>query len=245
MRDDLRDALVPVKWAEAQIPILHDRLKAWNDRNPYEIVPEEYPDDPEWETLVAYLEKPLDPLIVGDIGAIINSVRTALNLLMAAILARHGHKPKRAVDFPICVAESEFLRRVNVLEIEYGLSPVEAGRLKNTRAFNGGDRVLFHIATLDNMRKHERLLRVEPSPLVVSFKFIPEAPIIGTNTDDKSILCRIRRGQWRFLMATKTEPKITPEIFLNEATTVVGRRPALVALNVYISRVKWLIMDFP
>src|ERR1700730_13188568 len=101
MRDDLRDALVPVKWAEAQIPILQGRLLAWQHGQPYKIVVEPDPHRSDRELLVAYLEKPLDPLIVGDVGAMVNSIRTGLNLMMAAVVARHGIIPDRAPDFPI------------------------------------------------------------------------------------------------------------------------------------------------
>ena len=34
MRADLEDALVPVKWAEAQIPILRQRLIDWQHTDP-------------------------------------------------------------------------------------------------------------------------------------------------------------------------------------------------------------------
>jgi hypothetical protein len=108
MRTDLEDALVPVKWAEAQIPVLQRRIEAWHRTDPYRIVLEEYPDKPDWELLVAYPDKPLDHLIVGDVGAIISSVRTALNLLLSAVIARHGIQPERAPDFPISKTAADF-----------------------------------------------------------------------------------------------------------------------------------------
>jgi hypothetical protein len=87
MRNDLADALAPIIWAEAQIPILQERFAAWQRKRPYEIVVESDPNDPHWEFIVAYLKEPLDPLIHGDVGGIINAVRSALDLLMSAILS--------------------------------------------------------------------------------------------------------------------------------------------------------------
>ena len=83
MKADLEDALVPVKWAQAHMPVLQERFLAWQRTYPYKIVAEPDPNRGDRELLVAYLEKPLDPLIVGDVGAIINSVRTGLDLMMA------------------------------------------------------------------------------------------------------------------------------------------------------------------
>jgi hypothetical protein len=43
-RQLLADALVPVKWAEAQIPVPQSRLLAWQHGHPYKIVAEPDPD---------------------------------------------------------------------------------------------------------------------------------------------------------------------------------------------------------
>jgi hypothetical protein len=159
MKADLDDALVPVKWAEAQIPILQERLSAWQRTYPYEIVAEPDPDGADRELLVAYLKKPLDPLIVGDVGAMVNSIRTGLNLV-----ARHGVIPSRAPDFPISKTPTDFLAAVEKLKSKNWISPIEAAVIKRTKAYDGGDGMLFHIGKLDNLRKHQRLLTVEPTP---------------------------------------------------------------------------------
>jgi hypothetical protein len=112
MKADLQDALVPVKWAEAQMPILQSRLLAWQQGYPYKIVIEPDPYFADRELLVSYLETPLDPTIVGDVGAMINSVRTGLNLMMAAIIARYGITPSRTPDFPISETGPKFLAAV-------------------------------------------------------------------------------------------------------------------------------------
>jgi hypothetical protein len=79
MRDDLTGALAAVDWADAHIPVMNERFIAWKRRSPYNIIIEPDSEDAEWELLVAYHRVPLDPLIHGDVGAFINSMRTALD----------------------------------------------------------------------------------------------------------------------------------------------------------------------
>jgi hypothetical protein len=249
MKADLEDALVPVKWAEAQVPILQHRLIEWNRGGPYRIVVEPDPQRSDRELLVAKLEKPLDPLIVGDVGAIINSVRTALNLLIAAVVARHGTKPSRAPDFPIAKKPADFLAAVKKLEAEYGLTTIETRIIERTKAYSdafpGGDHVLWHIGKLDNVRKHQRLLYVEPIPTDAQITQIYMADRImeHSHSQNKTKLFRIPSGSFH---PTKGNTNLTAEIFLNEATSgIVGVRPAVVGLRVYCSRVRALIVSFP
>jgi hypothetical protein len=243
MKDDLRDALVPVKWAEAQMPILKDRFLAWQHTDPYKIVAEPDPSRGNWELLVAYPEKPLDPLIVGDVGAMVNSIRTGLDLMMAAVVARHGIVPRRAPNFPIHKTSADFLAAVDDLENKKWISSLEATVIKRTKAYNGGDGMLFHIQTLDNLRKHQRLLTVKPIPSQVDITTRGVGfEQLMTHMQDKTILYRFPSGAFR---PTKGNTNITAEIFLNEAPAGVGDHPALLALRVYIARVKELIQSFP
>jgi hypothetical protein len=158
MKADLEDALIPVRWAQAQIGVVQERFLFWQRSYPYKLVCEVEPNRPNQELLVAYLEKPLDPLIVGDIGAIINSVRTGLDLMMAAVVGRHTVTPDRAPNFPIRENSSDFFQRVEKLKSDKWITVDEAAAMRETKAYKGGDHVLWHIAKLDNLRKHQRLL---------------------------------------------------------------------------------------
>lgn len=244
MKADLEDALVPVKWAEAQIPILQERLLAWQRSYPYEIVAEPDPNQPDRELLIAYLKKPLDPLIIGDVGAIINSSRTGLDLMMAAVVARHGVPASRAPNFPIAKKPADFLAAVKKLETEHGISAAEVAAIERTKAYDGGDAVLWHIAKLDNLRKHQRLLTVEPIPSQadITWTTYAERLMHHSHSQNKTTLYRIPAGVFR---PTKGNTNVAAEIFLNETPAGVGVRPAIVALRVYRSRVCWLIQDFP
>jgi len=243
MKEDLRHALVPVNWAEAQIPILQGRLLAWQHTYPYKIVAEPDPSRGDRELLVAYLEKPLDPLIVGDVGAMVNSIRTGLNLMMAAVVSRHGIVPSRAPDFPIAETSTKFLATVDNLENKKWIFALEAKAIKRTKAYNGGDGMLFHIGKLDNLRKHQRLLTVEPIPSQANIT-VGEGGFeqLMTRAQDKTILYRFPTGAFS---PTKGNANIAAEIFLNETPAGVGDHPALLALRVYITRVNALIKSFP
>jgi hypothetical protein len=243
MKTEFEDALLPVKWAEAQISVLQARLLAWQHTYPYRLVTEPDPNRSDRELLVAYLDKPLDPLVIGDVGATINAIRTALNLMMAAVVARHGVVPGRAPDFPIAETAASFLAAVKKLEHKKWVSAIEATVIKRTKAYNGGDAVLFHIGRLDNLRKHQRLLTIEPVPsqtTITSWGHTFERVML--HIQDKSILYRFAHGAFR---PTKGNTNLAAEIFLKEAPAGVGDKPALLALRVYSARVRELIQSFP
>jgi hypothetical protein len=244
MKDDLEDALVPIKWAEAQIPILQDRLLSWQRSHPYEIVTEDDPQQPDRELLVAYRKKPLDPLIVGDVGAVVNSIRTALDLTMAAVVARRGVKPDRPPYFPIYKTAADFLAAVKRLEAQHSITTAEITYIEQAKAYDGGDNMLWHIGKLDNLRKHQRLLTVQPIPSVVNLGQIryAERLMLHSHAQNRSLLYRIPRGEFRL---TDGDINLTPDIFLNETPSGIGIHPAIVALRAYCSRVYWLIQDFP
>jgi hypothetical protein len=244
MKADLEDALVPVTWARAQIPILQERLSAWQRSYPYELTTEPDPQQPDRELLVAYLKKPLDPLIVGDVGAAINSIRTGLDLMMAAVVARHGVSPDRAPNFPIAKTRTDFSAGVKKLETEYGISSVEIAAIERTKAYDGGDHVLWHIAKLDNLRKHQRLLTILPIPTRADITSAPYAErlMLHSHSQNKTVLYRIPAGAF---CATEGGTNLSADIFLNETPVGIGIHPAIVALRVYSDRVYWLIHGFP
>ena len=243
MKAELEDALVPVKWADAQIPTLQQRLIDWNRSGPYEVIIEPDPQRSDRELLVAYLKKQLDPLIIGDVGAIINSVRTGLDLMMAAVVGRHGVVTDRAPGFPIRTKPADFYDALQELETEHGISIDEALAIKRTKAYNGGDHVLVHIRDLDNLRKHQRILVVKPIPTQVDITqiYMVERIMTHSHAQNKTTLYRIPAGTFR---PTKGNTNLSAEIFLNE-TAPIGVRPALVAVRVYVERVKALIDGFP
>src|SRR3954447_11355583 len=99
MRDDLLDAQAAVDWAVAQIPLLQNGFLEWN-KNPYSVFVE-----PDAKTggyaVVARQRIPFPLTFNAWAGAIVNSLRSALDLVAAALATRNGHKPSANTHFPI------------------------------------------------------------------------------------------------------------------------------------------------
>ena len=243
MRNDLAEALTAVRWADAHIPIMNKRLIAWKRCSPYDIVVEPDPNDAEWELLIAYPGTQLDPLIQGDVGAIINSMRTALDILMSTLLVGHGIEPNRKAQFPFRSTEAEFLHAVTMLESKKWISQAEAIAIKETRAYKDGDPILYSIHRLDIIRKHERLLTVEPTIRQTHLmELMPEFQHVLWHMDNKIILYRFPRGTFH---PKKGNTEIVAEVFLREANVGVHRQPAVRALRAFTSKISSLIESFP
>jgi hypothetical protein len=244
MQPDLEDALVPVKWADSQIPVFRERFVAWQRRHPYKLVMEPDPNDPEWEFLTVYLERALDPMIIGDVGAIINSARTSLDIFWMLLIARHGFKPKGNTSFPIRDTAANFNNAVNVLKLEYRGTSAEIAHLKRYRAYRGGNNFLYPLHHLDILRKHHRLLILEPSVEAAQITLLNGyAYADRRNLQDKTITHRIpAKARFR---PSPGNTLISSEIFLNEPSLLVSKQPAHLMLAWFVSIVRDLIERFP
>jgi hypothetical protein len=128
---------------------------------------------------------------------------------MSALLISHGVKSNRKAHFPIRKHAADFFTAVLVLENKKWISASEAAAIKHTRAYNGGDNVLFAIHQLDILRKHERLLTVNP---VIAQTHITA---VGggieqrlQHSNDKTILYRLSKGGFARRQATPMLPLI-------------------------------------
>src|SRR4051812_43156900 len=90
MKDDLLDAQASVDWAEYQIVAFQEKVAEWNASRPFEIRVET--DAPGVQALVAYSMGELDPIVNAEVGVIINSIRTALDLLASSLARRNNSK---------------------------------------------------------------------------------------------------------------------------------------------------------
>ena len=239
MRADLRGSWNAVHWADTHIPVLQERFISWQRSTPYELVMEPDPDNSEWELLTAYLRKPIDPLIVGDIGAIINSVRTGLDILMSALLTSNGAKPNSKAHFPIRKDAADFLGSVDALEAKQWVTPPEVAAIKRTKAYLGGDPFLYTLHHLDIVRKHERLLLVEPSIQAAQLNIINAASFADHRTlEDKTVLYRLPARRFR---PSKGNTLMATEIFFDEPTLLQTKQPAVGVLRNFGRYVKGII----
>lgn len=204
MRDDLLDAQAAACWAETQIPKAQERWLEWQRSQPYAFPNERDPQT--GETLVVALEKKPFPLIANaEVGAIINSCRSSLDLLAAALALRNSPKPKSKTYFPITERRRSFLNRLKVIESEGWLSATEIATIKKLQPYRTGDKALWQISKLDNLRKHERLIKASPSVTgSMIFGSLRHFRVGGTRAierfENKPVLLRLPLGE-RFNMA--------------------------------------------
>lgn len=105
-----------------------------------------------------HLLKPLPPRIATILGDLMHNTRSALDLMVSELIRANGHSVNHLNSFVIARNESAFENAVS-------------GRLKNVpekavrffrrlKPFDGGNVLLWRLAELDNMQKHELLLPV-------------------------------------------------------------------------------------
>lgn len=165
MRADLLDAYAGVQWAEAQLEVLQGRIEAWGKFPTYDVVEQVDPDRGQKLYKLANV-RPLPTLVNVETGLIINSLRSSLDVLANALAARHSHANQERTYFPICPSRQKFS--------DWGrktikpLSPADRKVIEDLKPWPGGHRHLSDLHTLDIIRKHRRLVGINPLPIGLS-----------------------------------------------------------------------------
>jgi len=244
MRDDLHDAYAMVEWAVTHIPIMQQRLRDWINSEPYRLVIESDPLDRGWDLLVAYPDKPLDPLISVDLGAILNSIRSALDLLAAAISNRNGVLTNGRTQFFIREREADAEGAWDGAKREQWLSETDLSKIKGLRPYSGGDSMLWPLHRLDIIRKHHRFVSAEPEidTAMVTHAYWRPAPLWQNSLNDKTVLCRTATGVT--FTPSKGNTKISARVIINEAALNLHGEPAIELVRAYARRVADIIAMF-
>src|SRR5437763_1152234 len=107
MRDDLFEAQACVDWATAQFDTLKRRLIAWRENRPYSF--SEEPRSEIGKKIIRFSKVTLPPPIINaEVGAIINSLRSSLDLLINVLAERNGHPTPKDAQFPIARSRDKF-----------------------------------------------------------------------------------------------------------------------------------------
>ena len=69
----------------------------------------------------------------------INSLRSALDLLAAALATRNGEKPSPDTHFPIFACEQDIIDPLTGIEGEKWLSKSDRATIKSFKPYRGGD----------------------------------------------------------------------------------------------------------
>ena len=162
MRDDLLHADASVQWATAQFLSLQARIDAWEKRNFYVSV-KELPPPATNDVVLALAKEPLPLSFNVEVGAYINAIRSALDILATALAYRYGIRRPEKAYFPITDTEHEFTRgRAGRFVDE--LPAAARTILQGHKPYRGGNDCLWMLHKLDVYRKHHRLLAVSVRP---------------------------------------------------------------------------------
>jgi hypothetical protein len=164
MRYDLLHAQASVDWAVAQLPSLNDRINAWLQFNLEVTIKDPDPNVP--NNVIVAVEKDPFPLAFNvEAGAYINAIRSSLDILASSLSARNGKSDNPEAHFPIYRWLYDFIDPLTGLESIKWLSTSERSVIKSLKPYQGGNQLLWSLHQLDIMRKHRRLIGVEPTPV--------------------------------------------------------------------------------
>jgi hypothetical protein len=245
MRDDLLEAQAAVDWAEAQIPLLIDSLDRWERGNPYRVFRQRDPESDGY--LIVAIEEKAFPLTFNAwVGAIINSLRSALDLVASALAKRNGKRPSSDRHFPIFDNLQDMIDPLHGLdskERKEWLSDADRAAIKALKPYKGGDDSLWLLHHLDIVRKHERLLLA--NPFIHSLTYFGNARVLPGRSApierryDKTILGRMSRSE--AFPISKGNTNLTLDILINEAALGVDNEQVVPALRRLSLRVREVI----
>jgi hypothetical protein len=229
MRDDLLDAQAAIDWAVTHIECVQDRFEAYVRRRPYDVVMEDDPNGTGEKLLVAYSLGDPDLLLNAAVGAILNSLRSSLDLLFFSLVRRNGKEPSRYARFPIRESRADFLSADKSFKKEQWLTQAQRATIESLRPYNGGDPALYNLHHLDIIRKHRRLVEIRPAPDSVRLPFIVAHSAIWGYFDDKTVLLRFPPGA--DIAITKDNCEISLQISFYEPSLGLSHAPVVRVLR--------------
>lgn len=159
MTDDLLEPRAAVDWAIAQLEVTERRIETWRKECPYELFT--YFDPEMGKKAIKHSEPPLPLIINAEAGAIVNSIRSSLDILAVALAARNGFVDSKDTYFPICGSVNDFIDPLNGgLKKINRLSAQDRATIEHLRPYHGGNDMLYALHQMDIMRKHRKLLAV-------------------------------------------------------------------------------------
>jgi hypothetical protein len=180
--------------------------------------------------LVAYSLGQPDPILNAEIGAIINSIRSALDLLASALASRNGVKPSSDTHFPIRKYASDFRRITNVIKRKKWLSENQISTIKTLRPYRRGNSSLYSLHQLDIVRKHERLIEVRPhTGAIFLAMFVPGFKPVWRYHKNKTVTIRLPAGT--SFVPTESNCRLTLEMEFNEPSLGFVHKPVIPTLR--------------
>jgi hypothetical protein len=242
MRVDLLDAYSAIDWANSQLPILKQRIADWINRPAYTIVRE--PNVALGQNLFKLRidARRGDALINAEVGAIINSLRSSLDLLASALAQRNGMSPSHERHFPIVRSINDFIDPLAEKERKKWLSERERTVIEALKPYEGGNNLLIALHHLDIVRKHERLVRLQPHPGVIRVSKATLAqgfgmPPMWPGFNDGAVVA------WTNIDAADCDLQIGLEVTFNEPNLPHGE-PIIESLSKFVRLTENIVQRF-
>jgi hypothetical protein len=250
MRDDLLDAHAAVDWAVSQIPLIQNAFFDWCKEHPYKLVRE--PDSQRGGyVLVAYPSGTFPLINNAWVGAIVNSIRSSLDSLAAALARRNGKNPSADTHFPIFASEQCMIDPLEGIEGKKWLSNGERTAIKALMPYKEGDDTIWPLHQLDILRKHERLIsasvdvrgfRWESGHIGGAGGYMMVGGLAGIERlKDKIILCGAGGSS---LDVTKSHAHISAHITFDEFAIGLADHEVAATLSRFATRVDEIIKLF-
>ena len=169
VRDDLADAFASVDWAASRFLPFTRQIAGWLDQNVGIPTVKPLPADVPNDVVVVGIKEPLPLLFNVEVGAYINAMRSALDLLATSLAHRFGMPNPDKASFPIVDSRENFLAgKFQAKKFFNGLPDAECKIIELLKPYKGGNQLLWALHDLDNKRKHRRLLDVTVHPRTFS-----------------------------------------------------------------------------
>jgi hypothetical protein len=235
----LADAFASVDWAASRCKSLARRVDEWLKHNVSDATVKSLPEGPNDLVVVSSAEPP--PLFFNvEVGAYINAMRSALDLLATSLAHRFGMPNPDNIYFPVADRRERFLAN----DFVKLLPDAERGIIESIAPYRGGNPLLWSLHRLDITRKHKRLLVVDVRPRTFSIwgwgkvddYFTPLATGWIAGVDGEIGLGVIKKG------APMANMKFKPHVTIDEAD--LGRMPVGQALDGFARVVRSVIVQF-
>ena len=244
MRDDLLDAQACIDWSVAQLKVLEVKFGTWCDTN-LKVRVKDADHEAADKPVVIFQDALLPAAFHVEIGCIVNTLRSSLDLLATSLAQRYGMANPSKAYFPFANDAAEFCSgKFRGFKFIQALPKPEQAIIKLLKPYEGGNSTLWDLHQLDIMRKHRRLLTVTShagtfsiSGWGVAGKFKAADAAWIAVSDQEALIGHLAAS------VTDYKMKVTGYIAIDEIV-LAGRKPAIAALREFASSAESIINLF-
>lgn len=182
-------------------------------------------------------------------AAIVNSIRSSLDILASVLAKRNGKKPSSSTHFPIRSSASDLQDAINDIERKKWLSQAEIAEIKALKPYKGGDDSIWPMHQLDIIRKHERLatVSIDFRGFLITDRGIKSMSIKGGKVimkrlDNKTVLAKASPGDAERLADGDAQAFL--DVQLNESAIGLTDESVIPALRRFANKASCIISRF-